>query len=212
MIDYRALTVEQFDDPEQEHEAAVQGMWVFLSTEVLFFGVLFASYVISRFNHPEAFAVASNQTVLVIGTINTGVLLASSFTMANAVRGAKLGNNKLTITCLLLTFILGLIFFILKGIEYYKDYEDHVVPGLNLVHKGAQEIFWYLYFVMTGLHTLHLTIGLVTIIVITVMAWRKRFSIRYFTPVELAGMYWSFIDIVWVFLYPTFYIVSRSTS
>jgi cytochrome c oxidase subunit 3 len=211
MINDRTLTAEQFDDPGQEHEASVQGMWVFLSTEVLFFGVLFASYVISRFNYPEAFAAASHQTDIVIGTINTGILLTSSLTMANAVRGARMGNDKLTIGFLLLTFTLGAVFLILKGIEYHEDYEHHLVPGLNLLHKGPQEIFFYLYFVMTGLHTLHLTLGLLTIIVITGMAWRKRFSTRYFTPVELTGLYWSFVDIVWVFLYPTLYLVSRGT-
>ncbi|MGR6034340.1 MAG: cytochrome c oxidase subunit 3 [Candidatus Nitrosoglobus sp.] len=211
MINDRTLTAEQFDDPGQEHEASVQGMWVFLSTEVLFFGVLFASYVVSRFNHPEAFAAASNQTDIVIGTINTGILLTSSLTMANAVRSARLGNDKLTIGFLILTFTLGAVFLILKGIEYHEDYEHHLVPGLNLLHKGPQEIFFYLYFLMTGLHTLHLTLGLLTIIVITGMAWRKRFSVRYFTPVELTGLYWSFVDIVWVFLYPTLYLISRGT-
>jgi cytochrome c oxidase subunit 3 len=211
MINDRTLTAEQFDDPGQEHEASVQGMWVFLSTEVLFFGVLFASYVVSRFNHPEAFAAASNQTDIVIGTINTGILLTSSLTMANAVRSARLGNDKLTIGFLILTFTLGAVFLILKGIEYHEDYEHHLVPGLNLLHKGPQEIFFYLYFVMTGLHTLHLTLGLLTIIVITGMTWRKRFSTRYFTPVELTGLYWSFVDIVWVFLYPTLYLISRGT-
>jgi cytochrome c oxidase subunit 3 len=211
MTSDRALTAEQFDDPEQEHEASTLGMWVFLSTETLFFGVLFASYVVSRFNYPEAFAAASNQTDIVIGTINTGILLASSLTMACAVRGAKLGSSKLTIGFLLLTFTLGTLFLILKGIEYHEDYEHQLVPGLNLVHKGPQEIFFYLYFVMTGLHTLHLVLGLLTIIVITAMAWRKRFSARYFTPVELTGLYWSFVDIVWIFLYPTLYLVSRGT-
>src|SRR5699024_8379206 len=200
MMDETTLTAEQFDDPEQEHSASVQGMWVFLSTETLFFGVLFASYVVSRFNYPEAFAAASSQTDIVIGTINTGILLASSLTMAGAVRGAKLGSDKLTIGFLILTFTLGAVFLILKGIEYHEDYEHHLVPGLNLIHKGPQEIFFYLYFVMTGFHTLHLTLGLLIIIAITVMTWRKRFSSRYFTPVELTGLYWSFVDIVWIFL------------
>lgn len=209
MINERALTAEQFDDPEQEHEAAVQGMWVFLSTETLFFGVMFASYVVCRFLYPEAFAKASHHTDVVIGTINTGILLASSLTMANAVRSARLGNNKFTIGFLLLTLTLGAVFLILKGIEYHEDYEHHLVPGLNLIHKGPQEIFFYLYFVMTGWHTLHLTLGLLTLMVITVMAWRQRFSSRYFTPVELVGLYWSFVDIVWIFLYPTLYLISR---
>lgn len=211
MMDETTLTAEQFDDPEQEYGASVQGMWVFLSTETLFFGVLFASYVISRFNYPEAFAAASNQTDIVIGTINTGILLTSSLTMAGAVRGAKLGRDKLTIGFLILTFTLGAVFLILKGIEYHEDYEHHLVPGLNFIHKGPQEIFFYLYFVMTGFHTLHLILGLLIIIIITVMTWRKRFSSRYFTPVELTGLYWSFVDIVWIFLYPSLYLVSRGT-
>jgi cytochrome c oxidase subunit 3 len=205
----RALIAEQFDDPEQEYEASALGMWVFLSTETLFFGVLFASYAICRFNYPEAFAEASRHTDVVIGTINTAILLTSSLTMACAVRTAKLGNSKLTTGFLVLTSILGMIFLVLKGVEYHEDYEKQLVPGLNFLSGDPQEIFFYLYFVMTGFHTLHLILGVLAIIVIAVMAWRKRFSADYFTPVELTGLYWSFVDIVWIFLYPFLYLVSR---
>jgi cytochrome c oxidase subunit 3 len=129
--------------------------------------------------------------------------------MACAVRTAKLGNSKLTTGFLVLTSILGMIFLVLKGVEYHEDYEKQLVPGLNFLSGDPQEIFFYLYFVMTGFHTLHLILGVLAIIVIAVMAWRKRFSADYFTPVELTGLYWSFVDIVWIFLYPFLYLVSR---
>lgn len=212
MTDDRALTAEQFDDLEQEHEASIFGMWVFLGTEVLFFIVLFAGYTVYRtVYYPEAFAEGSSQTHIVLGTINTAILLTSSLTMTLSVRSARLGKRKLTVGFLLLTILLGILFLGIKGTEYYKEYTEHLVPGVNFSYEGsaAQQVklFFCFYFFMTGLHTIHLFIGVGVLIVIAIMAWRKRFSSRYFTPVELTGLYWHFVDVVWVFLYPLFYLV-----
>ncbi|WP_240761377.1 cytochrome c oxidase subunit 3 family protein [Nitrosococcus wardiae] len=205
---------EQFDDPKQEHEASTLGMWVFLGTEILFFGVLFAGYIVYRFIYPEAFAEASRHTNIVLGTINTALLLTSSLTMALAVRSIQLGKNRLTAGLLLLTSLLGMIFIGIKGFEYYEEYKKQLVPGLNFTYEGPHvpqvRLFFYLYFVMTGVHALHLIIGSLAAMTIAVMAWRKSFSARYFTPVELTGLYWHFVDIIWIFLYPFLYLVSRA--
>ncbi|ADE15688.1 cytochrome c oxidase subunit III [Nitrosococcus halophilus Nc 4] len=213
MTDKHALTAEQFDDPEQEHEASTLGMWVFLGTEVLFFGVLFASYAVLRFNYPEAFAEASRHTNILLGTVNTAILLTSSLTMALAIRSAQLSKHKLTAGFLLLTILLGILFLGIKGVEYYGEYEKQLVPGLNFAYEGdnAQSIklFFYLYFIMTGVHAIHVILGIGTLAVIAVMAWREWFSSDYFTPVELVGLYWHFVDIIWIFLYPFLYLVSR---
>lgn len=212
MANESGLVAEQFDDPKQEHEASTLGMWVFLGTEILFFGVLFAGYIVCRFNYPEAFAEASRHTDLVLGGINTGILLTSSLTMALAVRSIQLGNSKLTTVFLIFTFLLGTVFLGIKGVEYYDEYKKQLVPGINFAYEGSNaqpvKLFFYLYFVMTAVHALHLIIGLLTIIVIAVMAWRKWFSARYTTPVELTGLYWHFVDIVWIFLYPFLYLIS----
>jgi cytochrome c oxidase subunit III len=208
----RVLTAAQFDDPEQAYEASTLGMWVFLGTEVLFFGVLFAGYVVCRFNYPEAFAEASRHTDILLGTVNTAVLLTSSLTMALAVRSAQLGSHQSIVSFLLLTLVLGALFLGIKGVEYYGEYEKQLVPGLNFTYGGEQaqqiKLFFYLYFVMTGVHALHVIFGVVAIMVIAIMAWRNWFSAHYFTPVALIGLYWHFVDIVWIFLYPFLYLVS----
>lgn len=211
MTDDHTLAAEQFDDLEQEHEASALGMWTFLGTEVLLFGVLFASYLIYRFYYPEAFAEASQHTNTVFGTVNTAVLLTSSFSMALAVRSAQLGKHKLTAGFLFLTILLGMLFLGIKGAEYHEEYKHHLVPGLNFSYEGVNapqvKLFFCFYFIMTGLHTIHLFIGIGVLTVIAVMAWHERFSAHYFTPVELAGLYWHFVDIVWIFLYPMIYLV-----
>lgn len=214
MAEHKAAVAEQFDDVRQEREASTLGMWVFLGTEVLFFGVLFASYTITRIDHPEAFAAASRLTHVFIGTINTAVLLTSSLTMALAVQRVQYGRSRAVAGFLLATILLGLVFLGLKGFEYYEEYQEHLVPTINFAfsgpHAGDAEIFFYLYFIMTGLHALHLTLGIVVVAVIGVMAWRGHFTARYYTPVEVTGLYWHFVDIVWIFLYPLIYLVSRS--
>ncbi len=214
MNDRAAFVAEQFQEPQQQQEAATLGMWVFLITEVLFFGVLFAAYMIGRVLYPDAFAAASRETDVVLGTLNTAVLLTSGFTMALAVRAAELGRRRALVILLLLTAIIGVVFLGIKGYEYYKDYHHHLVPALNFHHEGAHpgevEYFFILYFFMTGLHAIHLTLGVITVAVMTVLSARGHFDERYYTPVKLTGLYWHFVDTIWIFLYPLLYLVSRT--
>jgi cytochrome c oxidase subunit 3 len=209
-----ALVAPQFDDAQQQRSASDLGIWVFLASEMLFFGALFAAYAFLRYRYPEAFAAGSRLTNIALGSLNTGVLLTSSLTMALGVRAAKLGHRRALIGWLGATAALGLVFLAIKGGEYYLDYTQHLIPGLNFQYAGADarhvEIFFYLYFFTTGVHALHLIIGIGVVATIALMASRRAFTPDYFTPVEVAGLYWHLIDIVWIFLYPLLYLVSRA--
>jgi cytochrome c oxidase subunit 3 len=208
------VVARQFDDPLQQRKAADLGMWVFLATEILFFGALFVAYTATRLHDPQAFAIASRLTNLTLGSVNTAVLLTSSLTMALAVRATKLGLRNASIAFLLATAVLGLAFLGIKFTEYYLDWRDHLVPVLDFAHAGPHaggvENFFYLYFFMTGVHSIHLVIGIVMALVLAFLARRRDFSPDYFTPVELGGLYWHLVDIVWIFLYPLLYLVARS--
>jgi cytochrome c oxidase subunit 3 len=204
---------EQFDDFPQQRSAAQLGMWIFLATEVLFFGVLFSGYTVFRWLYPADFSAASHHTVIVIGGINTAILLFSSTLMALGVRAAELQNQKQLIWLLLATALFGIIFMILKGVEYYKDWSDQLVPVLNFnwhqVNAGHAEIFFWLYFAMTGLHAIHVTVGICIMLILALLAWRGKFTTGHFTPVEIAGLYWHFVDIVWIFLFPLLYLAGH---
>jgi len=208
------VVARQFDDPLQQRKASDLGMWVFLATEILFFGALFVAYTATRLHDPQAFAIASRLTNLTLGSVNTAVLLTSSLTMALAVRATKLGLRNASIAFLLATAVLGLAFLGIKFTEYYLDWRDHLVPVLDFAHAGPHaggvENFFYLYFFMTGVHSIHLVIGIVMVLVLAFLARRRDFSPDYFTPVELGGLYWHLVDIVWIFLYPLLYLVTRS--
>jgi cytochrome c oxidase subunit 3 len=210
----QAVVARQFDDPLQQRKASDLGMWVFLATEILFFGALFVAYTATRLHDPQAFAIASRLTNLTLGSVNTAVLLTSSLTMALAVRATKLGLRNASIAFLLATAVLGLAFLGIKFTEYYLDWRDHLVPVLDFAHAGPHaggvENFFYLYFFMTGVHSIHLVIGIVMALVLAFLARRRDFSPDYFTPVELGGLYWHLVDIVWIFLYPLLYLVARS--
>jgi cytochrome c oxidase subunit 3 len=208
------LVARQFDDAGQQRMASDLGMWVFLATEVLFFGALFAAYTATRLHDPQAFAIASRLTNVTLGSINTGVLLTSSLMMALAVRATKLGLRRTSIRFLWATAALGVVFLAIKFTEYYLDYTGHLVPALDFSHAGPHaggvENFFYLYFFMTGVHSLHMVIGIAIVSVLAVMASRRRYTPEYFTPVELGGLYWHLVDVVWIFLYPLLYLVSRT--
>lgn len=213
MADRAAFVQEQFIDVGQQREAATFGMWVFLSTEVLFFGVLFASYVVGRVLYSDGFAEASRHTHVVVGTANTAILLTSSFFMALAVRAAMTEASRMLVMFLAATFLLGAAFLGLKGYEYYAEFGEGLVPAVNLpLHAGANPIalFFFLYFLMTGVHALHLSVGLAVVAVLAVRAAKGRFTGGYSHPVEIGGLYWHFVDIVWIFLYPLIYLVSRA--
>ena len=186
-------------------------MWVFLATEVLFFGGMFVSYLVYRILYGGAFAEASREMNLVLGSINTGVLLCSSLTMALAVNAAQRNERRKSVIFLLITMVLGLSFLGIKGIEYAQKFREHLVPGVNFQFVGPNsnhvQMFFVLYFLLTGFHALHLTIGVGVLSVITAKAYRGRFSEAYYTPVEVSGLYWHFVDIVWIFLYPLLYLI-----
>lgn len=205
----------QFDDLEQQTEAAHLGMWLFLSTEILFFGGLFGAYTVYRVSYPAAFAAGSKELLVWAGAADTAILLISSFAMAMAVHAAQTGARKLLAALLLTAAAVGALFLCLHGYEYYKDFADHHVPGRSFRYDGGEapanqvQLFYLIYFLMTGLHSLHVTIGVVILTVLAVQAWRGKFSREYYNPIEVGGLYWHFVDIVWVFLFPLLYLVAR---
>jgi cytochrome c oxidase subunit 3 len=214
MPDAHAALKEQYQEMPQQKEAATLGMWAFLATEVLFFGGMFMSYITYRHAYPEAFAEASHHTIVLFGTINTAILLTSSLTMALAVHAARESNNKWLFRFLAITVLLGLAFLAVKGLEYHQDLDDHLWPGPNFKTglPPESQIFWFLYWVMTGFHAIHVTVG---VMVISVMAWmtsRRKFSSAYYTPVEITALYWHFVDIIWIYLYPLLYLIHRYSS
>ena len=203
----------QFDDVAQQHEASWIGMWIFLATEVMFFGGMFLGYTIYRSVNPQGFASASNHLNVWLGAINTAVLICSSFTMALAVRAAQLGQRRPLIIFLVLTILLGSAFLGVKFTEYHIKFSEQLVPGSTFAfagpHAAAAELFFSLYFAMTGMHALHMIIGLGLLATLVVKSARGRFSSSYYTPVEIVGLYWHFVDIVWIFLFPLLYLVGR---
>ena len=208
-----AAVIHPFSDPRQQHEAASLGMWIFLATEIMFFGVLFGSYIATRISYPDAFAEASRHTNILLGTLNTAVLLTSSLTMTLAARATESHGRKAVVDYLATTMLLGLMFIIIKGLEYYLDFTEHLVPGIDFAYPGLHahgvELFFYLYFVMTGFHALHLIIGILIVAAIAWLAWRGQF-VADSTPVELTSLYWHLVDIIWIFLYPLLYLVARA--
>jgi cytochrome c oxidase subunit III len=202
-----------FDSLEQQHEASSLGMWVFLVTEVMFFGGMFTAYVVYRTFYPVAFADASRHLDITLGGVNTAVLICSSLTMALAVHGSQVGNRKALIGFLILTALLGLTFLGIKAVEYADKFEHHLVPGNAFAYPGPDarqvQLFFSVYFAMTGLHALHMIIGVGVLSVLLVKAWRGVYSPAYHTPVEVSGLYWHFVDIVWIFLFPLLYLIGR---
>jgi len=207
------LLAEQFDDIEQQRSAAILGMWIFLATEVLFFGGLFLSYTAYRYLYPNVWAAASRYTEVILGGANTAILLFSSTLMALAVRASQLERRRHLVWLLLGTAFFGIIFMGIKGFEYHKDFVEHLVPGANFqwheVNPAAAELFFWLYFAMTGLHAIHVTVGILLMLVLALLAWRRRFENGNYMPVEVAGLYWHFVDIVWVFLFPLLYLAGH---
>jgi cytochrome c oxidase subunit 3 len=204
----------QFDDIEQQHDSASLGMWIFLSTEIMFFGGMFLGYALYRAWYSPAYAAASRHLDIVLGGINTGVLLCSSLTMALAVHAAQLGARRTVVLFLIATILLGCVFLGIKGVEYYHKYEEHLIPGDHFQFEGANpkhaQLFFSFYFALTGMHALHMIIGIGMMLVMILMTLRERFSPQYYFPIEMAGLYWHFVDIVWVFLFPLLYLVDRS--
>ena len=203
----------QFDDAEQQRESATIGMWIFLATEIMFFGGMFLGYAVYRSSYPMAFGEASRRLDIVLGALNTVILLTSSLTMAMAVHAAYRGKRRQLAGFLIVTIVLGLGFLGIKFYEYFQKFEEHLVPGRGFVFEGADphtQLFFSFYFAMTGMHALHMIIGIAMMGVLIVFALRGKYSPEYYNPVEMAGLYWHFVDIVWVFLFPLLYLVERS--
>lgn len=208
---------EQFDTAAQQGEAATLGMWIFLATELMFFGPLFFGYFYGRTHYPEGFAAASRHTDAILGTINTAVLLTSSLLMALAVEVRRAGAAHLAACLLMCVAGLGAAFLAIKGIEYRHEWTEHLFPGAGFSftepkHADAARMFYFLYFGMTGLHALHLIIG---IVMMSVFALGLSHGARRFASaerIEVAGLYWHFVDVIWIFLYPILYLVGRSSA
>ncbi len=205
---------EQFDTPWQQKDASTLGMWIFLITEIMFFGGMFLCYTIYRNAYPNVFGAASSTLSATIGAINTCVLLCSSFTMVLAVRSGQLGNRKAIELFLVLTMLLGLVFLGIKGYEWHEKFVEHHVPGPsfhmeNEPLQGQAQLFFSLYFAMTGLHALHMVVGVGILTTLLVQTHKGKFSADYYTPIDIAGLYWHFVDIIWIFLFPLLYLIGR---
>ncbi len=218
-----------FETEEQQREAGSFGMWLFLLTEIMFFGGMFFAYLLYRNWYYPAFTAASNQLSVTAGGINTAVLITSGFFMALGVWAAEVRNRRVLVLTLLVTMLFGWIFIGIKGYEWHDEYEKHHVPGLqysiaqfvnpvayNLKEEPLQpdmaqrtQVFFFLYFAMTGMHGVHMLIGLALLIWLTFRAWRGEFSTGYVAPIENFGLYWHFVDIVWLFLFPLLYLINR---
>ncbi len=203
----------QFEDADQQFESATLGTWMFLVTEIMFFGAMFAAYVVYRTAYPTAFTHGSHHLDIRLGATNTAVLIASSFAMVMAVHSAQLGKRNALVGWLLTTIAMGSTFVGIKMFEYHHKFVEGLVPGPLFTYVAPdakqQELFLSLYFAMTGVHALHMLIGIGILIWLTVQSLRGRFSAEYYNPVECAGLYWHFVDVVWIFLFYLLYLIGR---
>ena len=208
----------QFDDLAQQHATTHLGMWVFLVQEIMFFGGLMCGYVVYRTMYPAAWHAGSHELSIVLGTFNTAVLIASSLTMALGVYSAQTGKNRALIGFLIATLILGSVFLGVKAYEYHHKWEEHLIPGLDFhpenLHAGVSpqhvQLFFAFYFTMTGMHALHMVIGAGLLLWLIVLAKQDRFSPEHCSHVDYVGLYWHFVDIVWIFLFPLLYLLGRN--
>lgn len=207
------IVAHQFEDAAQQHEAVTLGMWAFLITEVMFFGGLFTAYAIYRMQYPAAFDEGSHLLDIKLGAFNTVVLILSSLTMALAVRSSQMAKKSGTLFFLLATLVLGGIFLGVKAVEYSTKFAHHLIPGHGFSPHGPNplglEIFYSLYFAMTGMHALHMIIGASVLLALIFMTAKNKINARYHSPIEMFGLYWHFVDIVWIFLFPLLYLLGR---
>jgi cytochrome c oxidase subunit 3 len=202
----------QFATPAQQREAATLGMWAFLATEVLFFGALIAAYFNCRIWFGVEFIAAARMTKVVLGTVNTAVLLTSSACMAMAVTSYEAGSRRSPVLWLIATGALGLCFIAIKAVEYWLEYQEHLVPALNFdlrAHGGVAQIFFLFYFCATGLHAVHLLIGIGLVSWLAIRIGTGRLN-RGGSTTRLIGLYWHFVDVVWIFLFPLIYLAGRN--
>ena len=208
------LLREPWEYLERQQRAGKFGIWVFLASETLFFGALILTYAVCRVEHPDAFAAAGRETNIWFGTINTAILLTSSFTMAVAAQAAAEdeGSRRLVTVCLALTATLGFAFMIVKGFEYKEDIDKHLVPGGHFaLSQPAAQLFYGLYWLVTGVHAIHLTIGVVLVLRLVLLGAAQRVRLFENPELEVTALYWHLVDIVWIFLYPLIYLPGRAS-
>lgn len=220
-----------FVDMEQQREAGTLGMWLFLVTEIMFFGGMFLAYALYRSKYPLEFALGSHELDIVLGGVNTGVLIASSLTMAMAVWAAQVGRRVLLVGFLVTTLALGLVFLGIKVVEYEAKFEHHLVPGPSfhfeahdaggsapehsngvvdrVPQAGKVQLFFFIYFALTGVHALHMIIGIGALLFLIVFSLRGHYSPAWHSHIELTGLYWHFVDIAWIFIFPLLYLIGR---
>ena len=200
-----------FEEARHQRECAIFGMWIFLATEVLFFGGMFTAYMVYRYSHWQAFQEAGAHQAWYLGCLNTVVLITSGFTMALAVEFARKGQRAWLLVLYAVTWILGAAFLGIEGYEYHTKFVNHLVPGSGFQFSGSDpsssELFFVLYFTMTGMHMFHMFVGLILILFFGGRTWFYPRAILTPNPIEVLGLYWAFVDIVWLFLYPLFYLV-----
>ena len=222
VVEHQEALHHQFVDAEQQRNAASLGMWLFLGTEVMFFGGMFCAYLIYRLWYYPEFAAGSRSLDIWLGTVNTAVLICSSLTVALGVRAAQMGKRRLLVLLLLLTLVFGLGFLGIKGVEWHDKFVEHHVPGISFsaddliqhypdlhIDPSRTQIYFSLYFAMTGLHALHMIIGVGIFCYLTYFAWKGRYTPQYHTPVEIGGLYWHFVDLIWIYLFPLLYLIDR---
>lgn len=215
---------EHFDDPEQQEVAATLGMWAFMSTEFLLIGTLFTGYFVCRIRWPIAFRQGSSEMHYWLGFWETGLILTTSFLVTLALRAAKLGANRQVLGFFAGTLVLGSMFLGIKGTEYYLETGEGLVPGLFSVippkeahlppaeqhpRPMQERLFMLFYYLLTGLHAIHMMIGMGAIAIVMMLTWRGRFSAKYHTPIELVGIYWHFVDLVWIFVFASVYLLRQ---
>ncbi|MEX1011446.1 MAG: cytochrome c oxidase subunit 3 family protein [Balneolaceae bacterium] len=202
---------EHFVNSNQQFEAAKLGMWIFLVTEILFFGGLFVAYIVYRSWYPELYILASDHLDVWLGAINTTVLIGSSLTVALAIRCAQTNYTRGIIINLCVTIALACVFMVIKYFEYSEKFELGILPGAHYTYEGiAHEkanIFYSIYYMMTGLHGVHVIVGIGLMVWLVIRANKGHFSSEYYTPVEITGLYWHLVDIIWIFLFPLFYLI-----
>ena len=222
VVEHQEALHHQFVDAEQQRNAASLGMWLFLGTEVMFFGGMFCAYLIYRLWYYPEFAAGSRSLNIWLGTVNTAVLICSSLTVALGVRAAQMGKRRLLVLLLLLTLVFGLGFLGIKAVEWHDKFVEHHVPGISFnaddlmrdnpqihIDPAHTQIYFSLYFAMTGLHALHMIIGVGIFCYLTYYGWKGRYTPEYHTPVEIGGLYWHFVDLIWIYLFPLLYLIDR---
>ncbi len=209
--EHNPLVAHHFETLEQQHSTNVLGMWVFLATEVMFFGGMFMGYTILASIYPAIFESAAQHQNLLAGSINTCVLIVSSLCIAMAVRSARLANRRALVIFLVLAAFLGTVFLCIKGLEYYQHWHEGLAPGVGYDYSrpnaNIEALFFFLYFMMTGVHAIHLSIGVVFVLLFAVRARGGAFLGERYTGVEQLALYWHFVDVIWLFLFPLFYLI-----